>query len=365
MMVALVFSAVLVQAGCRKKKDKPFYVPFEYVTSAACLDCHDQQHTDWMDSGHARMLSYVTGGIAPSYPYTSIPDPPSGFVWDNISYVIGGYFWKAYFLDTEGHIITGPAAGYNPACGSWSAFADTVAYPPGFDYNRCVSCHVTGWIESTSENQDNMSGIAGTWSEAGVGCEACHGPGGSHVEFPNWFNIIRDPNPSLCGKCHSRDSQNRIETKDGLIRNHVQYDELMTGAHYRLECIKCHDPHKTTVHGGGGLTMNANCNGCHGMMNRIVNHNPPLDCVDCHMPPVAKSAMSYGNGNQLHGDLHSHIFRIDITKDPADMFYSEDSKTYAYGFLTVNFACLRCHDGSILGPADVAEAKAAAALIHE
>jgi hypothetical protein len=31
---------------------------------------------------------------------------PEGYTWDDISYVIGGYNWKARFINAEGYIIT-------------------------------------------------------------------------------------------------------------------------------------------------------------------------------------------------------------------------------------------------------------------
>jgi len=40
----------------------------------------------------------VTGGVT---------TPPEGYTWDDITYVIGGYNWKARFIGTEGYIITG------------------------------------------------------------------------------------------------------------------------------------------------------------------------------------------------------------------------------------------------------------------
>ncbi len=35
--------------------------------------------------------------------FSRVPDPPEGYTWEDISYVIGGYGWKARFIDLEGH----------------------------------------------------------------------------------------------------------------------------------------------------------------------------------------------------------------------------------------------------------------------
>ena len=44
-------------------------------------------------------------GKAPTYPFTKIEKLPEGYTWNDISYVIGGY-WKARFMDKKGYIIT-------------------------------------------------------------------------------------------------------------------------------------------------------------------------------------------------------------------------------------------------------------------
>jgi hypothetical protein len=46
------------------------------------------------------------------------------------------------------------------------------------------------------------------------------------------------------------------------------------------------------------------------------------------------------------------------------MFYQEDGKTFAKGFLTLNFVCLGCHDGSFGREHDFGWAEQAAGLIH-
>ena len=54
------------------------------------------------------IMSKVVDGKAPTYPNSKVPKPPEGFAWEDISYVIGGFGWKALFTDKDGYIITGP-----------------------------------------------------------------------------------------------------------------------------------------------------------------------------------------------------------------------------------------------------------------
>ncbi len=79
-----------------------------------------------------------------------------------------------------------------------------------------------------------------------------------------------------------------------------------------------------------------------------------VTCVDCHMPAAMKSAVSV---SKVKGDVKSHLFRIN-TDAEASMF-SEDGTT-AKGFLTVDFACLSCHQDK-----DVAWAASNARGMHK
>ncbi len=78
----------------------------EYVGSATCSGCHAELYETFMKSGHPWKLNKIEGGQAPDYPFRDLRQPPEGYTWDDISYVIGGYWWKARFIDKEGYIIT-------------------------------------------------------------------------------------------------------------------------------------------------------------------------------------------------------------------------------------------------------------------
>ncbi|MEN8098525.1 MAG: hypothetical protein ABFQ89_05575, partial [Chloroflexota bacterium] len=79
----------------------------QYAGSEACADCHAGVYDLFSKSGHAFKLNPVVDGKPPEYPFTEVPSPPDGYTWDDITYVIGGYNWKARFIDTNGYIITG------------------------------------------------------------------------------------------------------------------------------------------------------------------------------------------------------------------------------------------------------------------
>ncbi|MGB9626608.1 MAG: hypothetical protein ACPMAQ_17270, partial [Phycisphaerae bacterium] len=85
-----------------------------YLTSGVCRTCHPDVEAAQRIHGHAWMLNRVQGA-APTYPSQAgragIPDPPVGFGWSDVAYVIGGYIRKADCIDLNGFIITTGTAG--------------------------------------------------------------------------------------------------------------------------------------------------------------------------------------------------------------------------------------------------------------
>ena len=81
----------------------------------------------------------------------------------------------------------------------------------------CLPCHVTG-ADLTLREDGGVDMVAtngsGGWNDAGVQCEACHGPGSAHAtttdEAQRAFTITspellqRDRAEDVCGQCHSR-----------------------------------------------------------------------------------------------------------------------------------------------------------------
>ncbi|MGQ9523935.1 MAG: multiheme c-type cytochrome [Armatimonadota bacterium] len=318
-----------------------------YVGSERCAACHSAAYQDEAKSGHPNKLRKVMDGQPPAYPFSEVPSPPEGYTWQNITYVIGGYGWKARFIDEKGYVITGEKTQYNLATKQWVAYEAEVA--PGTKPYDCGQCHTAGWRKTGPEapHQDGLPGIYGTFAEPGVTCEACHGPGSRHVFTKSGRDITKDSSSELCGTCHFRDGKHRIQAsvKDGkgFIQHHEQYDEMVSAGHKALTCVTCHDPHKSTLYKQGGLKDSPKCETCHPSQAAKVNHPPTAVCVDCHMPKASKTAVTTP-GNPYQADLRTHIFRINA--DPVGqsaMWYTEDGKAFAKGFVTLDFACYGCH----------------------
>lgn len=301
-----------------------------YAGSETCGKCHADIYNEFIVSGHPWKLR-----PAAEARYNPLP-LPKGYTWDDISYVIGGYKWKARYMDKTGKIITANADGpgknqYNLATGKWSDYEAGKDKP--YD---CGSCHTTGYTKEG--HQDGLPGIIGTWAEPGIGCEACHGPGAEHARTADKAKIKVDTSSALCGQCHIRGSKDTIPAKNGFIEHHEQYNELLASPHAALSCVTCHNPHKKAEF---SIKPQGECGSCHSAVARAYADKPMakmgVTCVDCHMPAATKSAVNFGPNR---GDVKTHLFRINT--DPAANMFSEDGKS-AKGFVTLNFACLSCH----------------------
>ncbi len=74
----------------RDGEDGVNYTPPSYVGTETCQECHEDIYKSFMKTGHPYKLNKVVDGKRPKYPYSEVPDPPEGYTWDDISYVIGG-----------------------------------------------------------------------------------------------------------------------------------------------------------------------------------------------------------------------------------------------------------------------------------
>ena len=190
-----------------------------------------------------------------------------------------------------------------------------------------------------------------TWSETrhapGIGCEACHGPGSEHAVTRAPHLISIDTSAELCSKCHSRNNGTVIEAENGFIKQQQQLNEYQATSHgKKLLCSTCHNTHYS-LQTSRDEAIKAACNDCHA--DKVVYLNmQSLDCLDCHMPFAVLKSASDGSGLYREADSRSHIWRINGEVAPEAMFVSSGTALWLDSdgpFLTLNFACLGCHDG--------------------
>ena len=382
-----------------------------FVGSDACSGCHAQKFNPWVNSGHPYKFSVIENNQPPFYPpeainfedtwMTNLGD--GSHTWEDIGGVIGGYGWKARFVGKDGHIVGTAGSAYSTGMGhnQFNFYGGEdhgwVDYHPGdvkiYNYS-CFKCHTTGGDTTGSwlAGVDNL----GTFSEGGIGCESCHGPGSAHIAAPSSSNIdkvyefahldnsigglqvgddIQLPNSSgndvnfLCGTCHNRDYKNPINASGGFIKHHEQWDEFTVTGHYAngKTCITCHDPHERTIWDGDGVILA--CATCHADQVTTTNHSGNATCIDCHMPFAAKSGTKRGESGFV-GDVRSHLMKI--TVDTASMFTADGSwvrdDEEREASLSPAYSCLGCHNndpGDNIPDKTLEQAVAAAKDMHE
>lgn len=314
------------------------YAERGYVGSDTCFKCHPGQYNDFIVSGHSYKLSRAED--ARNRP---IPLPP-GYTWDDVSYVIGGKYKKARFIDKHGFIITAAKDSselktqFNIEDGTWSFYHKGEKKP--YD---CGRCHTTGYQKEG--HQDGKEGLIGTWSQPGVHCEACHGPAGDHIksnELAKANKMMIHKEMLLCGGCHIRGDKDKIPASKGFIKHHEQFNESLRGPHNEandVTCITCHDQHKSAKFKEG---IRVSCGSCHDDAEKAyaksMHGEFGVACIECHMPRASKSATKVG---KYEGDVRTHIFRI--ATDANTKMFTADGKFVAGDSVTLDFVCLHCH----------------------
>ncbi len=192
---------------------------------------------------------------------------------------------------------------------------------------RCFGCHT---VHATTS-----AGFNPLHAEAGLGCEACHGPGQAHVEARSTkapgpalraaiFNPAKlSPGDSIdfCGSCHRTFSDAVVAmggtTSSAVVRfqpYRLQESKCWraTGDE-RLTCVACHNPHEALNRDPAAYDQK--CVGCHHAAGEgghaaniaaapraAVCPKAKSQCSTCHMPKVKVPSM--------HGDFTDHDIRI-------------------------------------------------------
>jgi predicted CXXCH cytochrome family protein len=263
-----------------------------------------------------------------------IPLPP-GLSRNDVSYIIGGYKWKALFLDRNGYLITESTTGkgenqFNLRSRTWTDYraGQKVSYD-------CGGCHTTGF--TPEGHQNGLEGIIGTWKFEGVQCEACHGPGGRHATSALKEDIKVDR--QVCSGCHGVKPLDVIPAEGIFISPYTEVNQLMKSTMKDLTCVGCHNPHPPAHE-----SIKQTCESCHqevaGVYAQSYMHKVGVTCTDCHMP--AASLLADSNPTRYEGDLKSHLFRIDYLKPFPNV--ASNGKRINPGYLTVDYSCMKCHD---------------------
>lgn len=349
-----------------------------HVGSQACADCHGEQFQAWQGSQHAHAMQHATSDTVlgnfddATFNYAEIEsrffrrdgrffvrtDGPDGRLSDfEIRYTFGVEPLQQYLVEFPDGRLQALSIAWDSRPASAGGQRWFHLYPgeavdhrdelhwtrPAQNWNfMCADCHSTALRKGYDAQSDTF---ATRWAELNVGCEACHGPGSSHLDWARgagdiphkgltlllderrgsgWRRAVsqltarRDP-PSqeeskeqeVCAQCHSRRSQIAEGYQPGkpLLDHyspallepglyHVdgqQREEVFVSGSFAqsrmhaagVTCSDCHEPHGQKLRAQG----NALCAQCHAPQHydAPTHHfhpagSPGTQCVSCHMP---------------------------------------------------------------------------------
>ena len=246
----------------------------EYVGAAVCGECHTQIYPEWQRSPHANMLrepdirsvvgdfSNATWTLDEADRQNSLDAEPAARMFSDagkyfmelrnpgeesfeafqIDYVVGYQYRQVYLTREAGGVLrrlplqwSVPRQEFFPYWnlqeGSTPSVQDLRAQMTSMNsaWNlfcaRCHTTHLTIHEKNTSHTFANVE-----WTDKGIACEACHGPGSLHQDYFSsnyinriaaWINsklrgqpvaYIANANKlnkgeamSVCGRCHGAD----------------------------------------------------------------------------------------------------------------------------------------------------------------
>lgn len=359
-----------------------------YVTSEACRDCHASNYDSWKKNTlHPYMFRPVKPESEIQAPETGIlgdftsDNPALTFKKEDIEYIVGNKWEQVYARKIDGEFYPLPAKWYVMQ-ERWGPYKvhDWKETPMS---KKCNGCHTTGFDPATYE-----------FAEFGIGCEACHGPGSTHVnnrrkideascrichtdEEPVEGDIIRSVSATVCGQCHNRgqnapkdgvhgaifnfpvnfkpgenlesayteitpkkDKKNKYFWGNGIAKNrHQEFGEWSKSKHANAVKLLKEEYRKDGDRG----KLTDECLYCHSTDYRHADkdNKPTLDtakhgvtCVACHEPHGRDKTFPHaGDGLTLCGGCHA---------DSMSHLAAKKGKSH-YPCPTTSVTCADCH----------------------
>ena len=368
--------SILVLTACNRSDAPP-----EYVGSTSCSECHEEVVDAWRGSHHDLAMQEATAATVlgdfenATFEYAGVTstffsrdgeywvqtDGPDGNLADyRVRYTFGVTPLQQYLLEYPGGRLQALAISWDTRPAEeggqrwFHSYVDstiTHADPRHWtgrllNWNwGCASCHSTNLVKGYDAASDSYNT---TWTDIDVGCEACHGPASTHLDWAasgasasadeggggaglvrlvddagGW---VRHPDSATASPPASRPNRTEVETcapchsrrrmlaegarpgeplldaflprplseglyfADGQIDDEVYvYGSFVQSRMYHIgvTCSDCHDPHTLALKAPG----NAVCAQCHqpAVYDTESHHFHPeassgASCVNCHMP---------------------------------------------------------------------------------
>jgi nitrate/TMAO reductase-like tetraheme cytochrome c subunit len=179
----------------------PAVSELRYAGSKECSRCHESVYKSWKNTLHAKALIDKSGlALLSEFPAVTAKHAAIGETAEIVS-AIGSHWTRRYLLSNN---RVSPFL-YSLLSNDFSDYYD-INYRRSDYQSECIGCHTTGAHE-IKEQAGGGARIA--YAEAGVACEACHGPGSAHIQLSDIRHIV---NPKkidgarrdmICMSCHT------------------------------------------------------------------------------------------------------------------------------------------------------------------
>jgi predicted CXXCH cytochrome family protein len=301
---AVLVGVGLVLGGLQRSEPQPLepLQQGEQVVGMSCGQCHPQVHDAWSTSHHAAAQRFEVAGDTLTLDGRTVRVVGRIGVDPLVQWLVDEGRQRIQVTQLAEHVPSGESFdvfGDDRGVGEWGHWTGG-----GMTWNRsCASCHGTdvrkGW---------NGSGYKTTWSDAAVGCAACHGGLAEHAAGAGAPTTATGVDG--CAPCHARRAEltdgyavgapllehfapalidgvpGGLFWPDGQVRDEVfEWTTFASSTmHTRgVGCTDCHDAHSgSLVRQGDAL-----CLGCHDALPGFEAHDPHVEgvgCVGCHMP---------------------------------------------------------------------------------
>jgi Tfp pilus assembly protein PilF len=310
-----------------------------YIGNQACARCHAAIYESYSRTPMAHASGPALENLIPSdfahdksgvhyriYSENNIawlsfdrPGDPAVTGKRQLLYSIGsGRRGRSYLFAVDGFVFESPVNWYADRH-RWDmapAYGEARQIPLNLPaYPECLRCHTSGMqlpLNGT-ENQYPMP----VFTQDGVGCERCHGPGAAHAKGAAIINPLKlppDRRDAVCMQCHlegsvaiERAGRHAYDFRPGevlddyirhyvLVRNgasglgaNTQFEALAQSQCKKksgdsMSCMSCHDPHSYPAADERVSYYRGKCLACHGAAFGARHHPDKPDCTACHMP---------------------------------------------------------------------------------
>jgi predicted CXXCH cytochrome family protein len=190
----------------------------EFVGSASCERCHVKEHAQWKDSLHIKMTKPIadativgdfsegttfadhdrayTFGRRNGKPFVTVTFGQASPETFSVDYTLGSKRYQGYLsMLPEGRMYVLPIF-WHVEYKRWMDWKEITPIPDGAHDIRqiwnvnCFNCHATNIVQGYNVAARRYDT---SWTEMGIGCEACHGPGREH----NTLMEAWEKNPAL------------------------------------------------------------------------------------------------------------------------------------------------------------------------